>query len=86
MQRYRQNRRHLRKDRAKTTLTQQDIGWDESDSNEGEEKEGSLISAKPTNTTADTLPTKQDHQQLTSRFGRIIKPTQRYIERSGDKH
>ena len=79
------DRRHLRKDCANTTLPQQDIDWDESDREEGEENGDSSTSAKSTDTTAGTPPTTQDHQQLTSRYGSIIKSTRRYIEQADDK-
>ena len=85
---YRRNRRHLRKDRANGTLCQQEI--DESDSDEGEEEESDMTLSKPTNTT-DSRPqsvdtsartTRSSHPHQTSSFGRVIKPTQRYIEQT----
>ena len=88
---YRRNRRHLRKDRANVTMYQQEVDWEEADSDDGEEEESNLTLTEPTSTT-DSRPQavdepamtpstrQQSHTHRTSTFGRIIKPTRRYIE------
>ena len=86
---YRHNHRHLQR-AHNTTPVQNDVDWNESDSEEGEEREGNTEQTEPTdlsearpqnaNGSAMTLPPTTQHQ--TSSFGRVIKPTRWYIEQT----
>ena len=60
------NRKHLLKDGATTILCQQEVNWEESDSDEGE-KTGSNIasSSEPINTT-DSRPKNVDRSAMMS--------------------
>ena len=92
---YRHNRRHLQKDCANATMYQQEVDWEESDSDEGEEEEEeSNMTLTEQSGTTDSRPRpvnkpamipstrQQSHPHRTSTFGRIIKPTRRYIEQA----
>ena len=90
---YRRNRRHLRKDRANITMCQQEVDWEESDSDGGEEEESNMTVTEPTSTTNSrpqpvdepvmTPSTRQQsHPHQTSTFGHIRKPIRRYIEQT----
>ena len=78
-------------------MCQQEVDWEESDSDDGEEEESNLSLTEPTSTTdsrrrsidepAMTPSTRQQsHTYRTSAFGRIIKPTRRYIEQVDNTH
>ena len=78
-------------------MYQQEVDWEELDSDDGEEEESNLTLTASTSTT-DSRPQpvdepamtpstrQQSHTHRTSAFGRIIKLTRRYIEQVDYTH
>jgi len=80
---YRRNCRHLRRTHS-TTFPANDLDWDDSDSEEGEGREGNTepTDARPQITERSAITRLPARGRNTSSFGRVIKPPQRYIEQT----
>ena len=81
---YRRNRRHLRQAKISRTPRQPVVSWEpNSDSEEEEEREGTAEPISSTDASPQNPETSMpSNPQRMSKFGRVLRPTRRYIEQA----
>ena len=86
---YRRNRKHIRKKNASTSLGQYAIGWGDSnidrqevDERESCEPSGAMLDRQDVSNASAEPSSSVSHSPPKSSFGRVLKPTRRYIEKA----